>query len=108
MDRITHKNVIRRAAKRAGVSIEKMREISWVYRTTLASFITEADLERDVDVPGLGVFRVRKTKPMKARDFDEGKQITVPARRRVVFDPTPRIENVLHVPLDDIDHNADS
>lgn len=102
-DTVYHREVLRRAADRMGVGIQPMRKHVKYYLQSLASFLTEADPERDVRVHNLGVIRVRAHEGHKGRKGfgkgDSGEEIELPPHRSLRLDPCPRVDNVMKASL---------
>ena len=98
-DRVSHTDILKRAAKISDRSFSELQKNAHVYLDALAQLITEADPVRDIRVYNLGMLRVNKHEAHVGQDMHRGEAVEIPAHRVVTFEPTPRIKSVLRSPV---------
>jgi nucleoid DNA-binding protein len=56
-----------------------------------------------LDLRGLGVFKVRESKPRQARNPRTGEVLSIPARKAAVFKPGKELSALLNIPTEEHD-----
>src|SRR5580658_9505153 len=59
-----------------------------------------------IDLRGLGVFRVRETKPRQARNPRTGEALSIPAKKAAVFKPGKELSALLNTSAEEPDAQA--
>lgn len=76
--------LVAKVAARAGVTKASAERCVNAFVDILAEALSKGER---VALPGLGVFKVRERAARKGRNPQTGKEITIPARKVVVFTP---------------------
>jgi nucleoid DNA-binding protein len=61
-----------------------------------------------IDLRGLGVFKVRETKPRQARNPRTGEALSIPAKKAAVFKPGKELSALLNTSAEEPDAQAKS
>src|SRR5437868_5847675 len=61
-----------------------------------------------IDLRGLGVFKVRETKPRQARNPRTGEAVSVPAKKAAVFKPGKELSDLLNTKAEEPEDQAQS
>jgi len=96
---ITRKNLSVLLAKRMGMKGTLARQAVDEFFQAIIEAVIQGNR---IEVRGFGVWEVKKTNPRpNARNPMTGKQVSVPARRKVHFKPGKELKTVLGQPLED-------
>jgi DNA-binding protein HU-beta len=79
---MTKFELISKTAEKAGITKAAAEKVVEAVIETLREAISKGER---VAIPGLGVFNVKERKAKKGRDLRTGKEITIPAKKAVVF-----------------------
>ncbi|MBX0310387.1 MAG: HU family DNA-binding protein [Sulfurihydrogenibium sp.] len=79
---MTKFELISRTAEKAEITKATAEKVVNAVIETLAEALSKGER---VAIPGLGVFSVKERKARKGRDLRTGKEITIPAKKAVVF-----------------------
>jgi DNA-binding protein HU-beta len=86
---MTKFDLVQATSKKFKITLSQADDIvSYIYETIVK---TIASGER-VIIPGLGVFGVKERKAKKARNPRTGEEITIPAKKVVVFKPAKSLQ----------------
>ena len=92
-----------RVAARTGTGTKEAAK--WVSEVVevLGDMMMEADPEVKIEIRGLGVFEVKRTRPRpKARNPRTNEIVPVPSRRKTRFRPSKRIRKEMQKPLEEV------
>lgn len=101
MDRVAHRDVVYRAARKSDIPVKKLKKGVKQYLDELAGVLSEADPERKVKLPGVGDLKVEVHDGHSRWDFQKEERVEVPAYRMLKIDASRRIRKTLKLPLKD-------
>ncbi|WP_103019269.1 HU family DNA-binding protein [Salinibacter altiplanensis] len=107
VDTATKEDVARRVADMQGCPLYEAKEQVRSVLTALGDLLIEADPERRIELRNFGVFEVKKTKAKPtARNPTTNEPMFVPSRRKTLFRPGKRVEEVLKMPLRELGYEV--
>lgn len=107
LDTATKEDVARRVAEMRDCPLYKAKEQVRTVLTALGDLMIEADPERRIELRNFGVFEVKKTKAKPtARNPKTNEPMFVPSRRKTLFRPGKRVEEVLKTPLRELGYEV--
>jgi len=107
LDTATKEDVARRVAEMQDCPLYKAKEQVRSVLTALGDLMIEADPERRIELRNFGVFEVKKTKAKPtARNPQTNEPVFVPSRRKTLFRPGKRIQDVLKTPLKELGYEV--
>ncbi|WP_263786949.1 HU family DNA-binding protein [Salinibacter grassmerensis] len=107
VDTATKKDVARRVADMQDCPLYEAKEQVRSVLTALGDLMIEADPERRIELRNFGVFEVKKTKAKPtARNPKTNEPMFVPSRRKTLFRPGKRVEEVLKTPLRELGYEV--
>jgi integration host factor subunit beta len=107
LDTATKEDVARRVAEMQDCPLYKAKEQVRTVLTALGDLMIEADPERRIELRNFGVFEVKKTKAKPtARNPQTNEPVFVPSRRKTLFRPGKRIQDVLKTPLKELGYEV--
>ena len=107
VDTATKEDVARRVANIPECPLYAAKEQVWSVLTALGDLMIEADPERRIELRNFGVFEVKKTKAKPtARNPKTNEPMFVPSRRKTLFRPGKRVEEVLKTPLRELGYEV--
>jgi DNA-binding protein HU-beta len=71
------------------------KDVEFLVDTTFSTIKSAILKDKRMVVSGFGTFNVRKRKARKGRNPQTGKPIEIPARKAIVFKPTPSFKDAL-------------
>ena len=103
----TKEDLARRVADMQDYPLYKAKEQVRTVLTALGDLMIEADPERRIELRNFGVFEVKKTKAKPAaRNPQTNELVFVPSRRKTLFRPGKRIQEVLKTPLRELGYEV--
>ena len=106
-DTATKEDVARRVAEMQDCPLYKAKQQVRTVLTALGDLMVEADPERRIELRNFGVFEVKKTKAKPtARNPQTNEPVFVPSRRKTLFRPGKRIQDVLKTPLKELGYEV--
>ena len=107
LDTATKEDVAKRVAEMQDCPLYKAKEQVRSVLTALGDLMIEADPERRIELRNFGVFEVKKTKAKPtARNPQTNEPVFVPSRRKTLFRPGKRIQDVLKTPLKELGYEV--
>ena len=107
LDTATKEDVARRVAEMQDCPLYKAKQQVRTVLTALGDLMIEADPERRIELRNFGVFEVKKTKAKPtARNPQTNEPVFVPSRRKTLFRPGKRIQDVLKTPLKELGYEV--
>lgn len=107
VDTATKEDVARRVAEMRDCPLYEAKEQVRSVLTALGDLMIEADPERRIELRNFGVFEVKKTKAKPtARNPKTNEPMFVPSRRKTLFRPGKRVEEVLKTPLRELGYEV--
>ena len=107
VDTATKEDVARRVAEMQECPLYEAKEQVRTVLTALGDLMIEADPERRIELRNFGVFEVKKTKAKPtARNPQTNEPMFVPSRRKTLFRPGKRVEEVLKTPLRELGYEV--
>jgi len=107
VDTATKEDVARRVADMQDCPLYEAKEQVRSVLTALGDLMIEADPERRIELRNFGVFEVKKTKAKPtARNPKTNEPMFVPSRRKTLFRPGKRVEEVLKTPLRELGYEV--
>mgnify|MGYP002760772067 FL=1 len=107
VDTATKEDVARRVANIQECPLYEAKEQVRSVLTALGDLMIEADPERRIELRNFGVFEVKKTKAKPtARNPKTNEPMFVPSRRKTLFRPGKRVEEVLKTPLRELGYEV--
>lgn len=103
----TKEDLARRVAEMQDCPLYKAKEQVRSVLTALGDLMIEADPERRIELRNFGVFEVKKTKAKPtARNPQTNEPVFVPSRRKTLFRPGKRVQEVLKMPLRELGYEV--
>ena len=103
----TKEDLARRVADMRDCPLYEAKEQVRSVLTALGDLIIEADPERRIELRNFGVFEVKKTKAKPtARNPQTNEPVFVPSRRKTLFRPGKRVQEVLKTPLRELGYEV--
>lgn len=99
MEQIGHRDIVYRAARKSDLSAKTIKSAVGEYLGELAGVLSEADPERKVELPSVGILRVEVHDSHSRYDFQNEERVTVPAYRMLKIDASRRLRKTLKLPL---------
>ncbi|MFB6273023.1 MAG: HU family DNA-binding protein [Salinibacter sp.] len=107
LETATKEDLARRVADMQDCPVYKAKEQVRSVLTALGDLLIEADPERRIELRDFGVFEVKKTKAKPtARNPRTNERVFVPSRRKTLFRPGKRIQDVLKTPLKELGYEV--
>ncbi len=107
VDTATKEDVARRVADMQECPLYEAKKQVRSVLTALGDLMIEADPERRIELRNFGVFEVKKTKAKPtARNPKTNEPMFVPSRRKTLFRPGKRVEEVLKTPLRELGYEV--
>ena len=107
LETATKEDLAQRVADLQDCPLYKAKEQVRSVLTALGDLMIEADPERRIELRNFGVFEVKKTKAKPtARNPQTNEPVFVPSRRKTLFRPGKRIEEVLKKPLRELGYEV--
>ncbi len=107
VDTATKEDVARRVAEMQDCPLYEAKKQVRSVLTALGDLMIEADPERRIELRNFGVFEVKKTKAKPtARNPKTNEPMFVPSRRKTLFRPGKRVEEVLKTPLRELGYEV--
>ncbi len=107
LETATKADLARRVADMQDCPLYEAKEQVRSVLTALGDLMIEADPERRIELRNFGVFEVKKTKAKPtARNPQTNEPVFVPSRRKTLFRPGKRIEEVLKTPLRELGYEV--
>ena len=107
VDTATKEDLARRVADLRDCPLYKAKEQVRSVLTALGDLMIEADPERRIELRNFGVFEVKKTKAKPtARNPQTNEPVFVPSRRKTLFRPGKRVQEVLKTPLRELGYEV--
>lgn len=90
---MTKQELTNQVAAISGYSRETTKDVIESMMTVMSDTFTAG---HNIYLRGFGTFKVRETKPRKARNIRSGEMVIVPARKNVKFAPCEELKKRLH------------
>lgn len=107
LETATKEDLARRVAEMRDCPLYEAKEQVRSVLTALGDLMIEADPERRIELRNFGVFEVKKTKAKPtARNPQTNEPVFVPSRRKTLFRPGKRVQEVLKTPLRELGYEV--
>ena len=107
LETATKEDVARRVAEERDCPLYEAKAQVRSVLSALGDIMIEADPERRIELRNFGVFEVKKTKAKPtARNPQTNEPMFVPSRRKTLFRPGKRIQEVLKTPLRELGYEV--
>jgi len=107
LETATKEDLAHRVAKMCDCPVYEAKKHVRSVLTALGDLMMEADPERRIELRNFGVFEVKKTKAKPtARNPQTNETVFVPSRRKTLFRPGKRIQEVLKTPLKELGYEV--
>ena len=107
LETATKEDLAHRVAEMRDCPVYEAKEQVRSVLTALGDLMMEADPERRIELRNLGVFEIKKTKAKPtARNPQTNEPMFVPSRRKTLFRPGKRIQEVLKTPLKELGYEV--
>ncbi len=97
MSTITKRELAQVLSEKLGCPMSRARQLVDAFFESLTETLSQGDR---IEARGFGASTVKETKPRNARNPKTGKQVFLPARRKVAFKPGRILKQALSQPLE--------